>query len=62
MYKRQVFQLANLNAVNVVIHGWLGRGVADSTRLDPQAKGLGEHLRARVVDIPRIALGRDGDA
>ncbi|MFN8149045.1 MAG: acyclic terpene utilization AtuA family protein [Candidatus Nanopelagicales bacterium] len=55
----EIYQLPNLHAVNVVIHGWLGRGVADSTRLDPQAKGLGEHLRARIVDLPRIALGRD---
>jgi hypothetical protein len=44
-----VHPLPNLRAVNVVIHGLLGRGVADSTSLDPQAKGLGEHLRARVM-------------
>ena len=44
--------LPNLNAVNVVIHGILGRGVADSDSLDPQAKGLGEQLRARLVDVP----------
>ncbi|MDP3971821.1 MAG: acyclic terpene utilization AtuA family protein [Candidatus Nanopelagicales bacterium] len=42
----------NLRAVNVVIHGLLGRGVAESSRLDPQAKGLGEQLRARLVEIP----------
>ena len=47
-----VHHFPNLRAVNVVIHGLLGRGVADSTRVDPQAKGLGEHLRARVVDLP----------
>ena len=45
----EVHPLPNLRAVNVVIHGLLGRGVADSTSLDPQAKGLGEHLRARLV-------------
>ena len=44
-----VHGLPNLNAVNVVIRGLLGRGVADSTSLDPQAKGLGEHLRARRI-------------
>ena len=44
-----------------MLHGWLGRGVADSTSLDPQAKGLGEHLRARYVDIPASLLaGTDG--
>jgi len=48
----KVHALANLRAVNVVIHGLLGRGVAETTRVDPQAKGLGEHLRARLVDIP----------
>ena len=44
--------LANLRALNFVIHGLLGRGVAESTRSDPQAKGLGEHLRSRLVPIP----------
>ncbi len=51
--------LPNLRAVNVVIHGLLGRGVADSTSLDPQAKGLGEHLRARIVQIPEHLLRED---
>jgi len=32
--------------------GLLGLGVAASTRPDPQAKGLGEYLRSRYVDIP----------
>jgi len=44
--------LPNLNAVNFVIDGLLGAGVAASTRFDPQAKGLGEWLRARLVDVP----------
>ena len=52
----EVYTLPNLLAVNVVIHGLLGRGVADSTSLDPQAKGLGEHLRARLVDLPLSLL------
>ncbi len=52
----EVFVLPNLRAVNVVIHGLLGRGVAESSRVDPQAKGLGEHLRARLVDIPEELL------
>ena len=41
------FELANLHAVNFVIVGYLGEGVASSTSFDPQAKGLGEHLRSR---------------
>ena len=47
-----VHPLPNLYAVNIVIHGLLGRGVAENARSDPQAKGLGEHLRARLVDVP----------
>lgn len=47
-----IYPLPNLRAVNVVIHGLLGRGVAESTRLDPQAKGLGEQFRARLVSMP----------
>jgi hypothetical protein len=44
--------LPNLHALNFVVTGLLGRGVAASTRLDAQAKGLGEELRACVVDVP----------
>ncbi len=51
-----VVPLPNLRAVNVVIHGLLGRGVAETSRVDPQAKGLGEHLRARLVDVPEALL------
>ena len=47
-----VHPLPNLRAVNIVIRGILGRGVAETTRIDPQAKGLGEHLRARLVEVP----------
>ncbi len=50
------FVLPNLRAVNVVVHGLLGEGVASSTRLDPQAKSLGEYLRARHVDLPTCLL------
>jgi hypothetical protein len=46
------YELPNLRAVNFVVHGLLGVGVAASTRFDPQAKALGEWLRSRVVDIP----------
>ena len=41
-----------LRAVNFVVIGLLGEGVASSTRPDPQAKGLGEYLRSRLVDVP----------
>ncbi|GAB2965432.1 DUF1446 domain-containing protein [Amycolatopsis acidiphila] len=51
------FELPNLNALNFVVVGILGSGVAASTRPDPQAKGLGEYLRSRSVAIPADLLG-----
>lgn len=44
--------LPNLRAVNFIISGLLGKGVAYQARFDPQAKGLGEWLRSRHVEIP----------
>ncbi|HEY4849634.1 MAG TPA: exopolyphosphatase, partial [Streptosporangiaceae bacterium] len=54
------YELPNLLAVNFVIVGLLGNGVADSTRPDPQAKGLGEYVRSRYVDLPAAWLDRAG--
>lgn len=48
--------LPNLRAVNFIIDGILGLGVAYQARFDPQAKGLGEWLRSRYVDIPERLL------
>jgi Acyclic terpene utilisation family protein AtuA len=48
--------LPNLRAVNFVVDGILGRGVAEQVRFDPQAKALGEWLRARLVDVPEELL------
>jgi hypothetical protein len=48
--------LPNLRAVNFVIEGILGEGVAYQARFDPQAKGLGEWLRSRYIDIPEELL------
>ncbi len=42
------FELPNLHALNFVIVGYLGEGVASSTAFDAQAKGLGEYLRSRI--------------
>jgi hypothetical protein len=52
----EVYPLPNLGAVNVVLHGLLGEGVAASSRFDPQAKALGEWVRARHVDVPEELL------
>jgi hypothetical protein len=48
--------LPDLRAVNFVIDDILGQGVAYQARFDPQAKGLGEWLRSRHVDIPEGLL------
>jgi hypothetical protein len=48
--ERHVFP--NLCAINFVVRGLLQEGVAASTRIDAQAKSLGEWLRARVVEMP----------
>jgi hypothetical protein len=52
----QRYELPNIRALNFLIVGLLGEGVASSVRLDPQAKALGEYLRAKVVDIPASLL------
>jgi len=52
----QRYRLPNLLALNFVVVGLLGRGVAASTRLDPQAKALGEELRAALADVPADLL------
>jgi hypothetical protein len=46
------YELPNLRALNFVVLGLLGQGVAASVRPDAQAKGLGEYLRSRFVDVP----------
>jgi hypothetical protein len=48
--------LPNLRAVNFVVDGILGEGVASNARHDPQAKALGEWLRSRAVDVPKALL------
>ncbi len=50
------YRLPRIRALNFVIHGLLGAGVAASTRPDAQAKSLGEWLRARIVDLPSALL------
>jgi hypothetical protein len=54
------YPLPNLRAVNFVVHGILGWGVASNLRLDAQAKGLAERLRSHAVSVPAslVANGR----
>jgi hypothetical protein len=56
-----VVQLPNLLAVNIVVDGILGEGVAASTRFDPQGKAFGEWLRSRLVDVPEELLSSPDD-
>lgn len=51
----------NLRAVNFLIEDLLGEGVAYQARFDPQAKGLGEWLRGRYLDIPTSLLPQEGN-
>ncbi len=50
------FALSNLSAVNFVVHGLLGSGVAANLRLDSQAKSLGELVRSRALAVPHALL------
>jgi hypothetical protein len=52
------YELPNLLALNFVVVGLLGAGVAASVRPDPQAKGLAEELRAQHVAMPIRFLER----
>ncbi|MEV7477280.1 acyclic terpene utilization AtuA family protein [Streptomyces halstedii] len=44
--------LPGLRALNFVVRGLLGEGVAAQARFDPQAKALGEWLRSRHLPVP----------
>ena len=50
------YELPNLLALNFVVHGILAPGVSGTARPDPQAKGLGEYLRSRVVTAPSALI------
>jgi hypothetical protein len=50
------YRLPEIRSLNFYIHGLLEEGVAASTRQDPQAKSLGEWLRARVALLPEALL------
>ena len=50
------YLLPNIRSLNFVFQGLLGEGVAATTRLDSQAKGLGEYLRALEMDLPESLL------
>jgi hypothetical protein len=55
-YTIERYEVPNLFAVNFYIRGVLGEGVAASLRSDPQAKTLGEYLRAKTVEVPEAII------
>ena len=52
------FELPNILSLNFYIHGILQDGVSSSTRMDGQAKSLGEYLRAKKINVPKIILNK----
>jgi hypothetical protein len=54
------YELPNIRSLNFVVVGLLGEGVSSSVRTDPQAKSLGEYLRAKVVEVPAELVGEGG--
>ncbi|WP_181779292.1 acyclic terpene utilization AtuA family protein [Pseudonocardia pini] len=45
-----------MRGMNFMVYGFLGQGVSACLRIDPQAKGLGEYLRAKQVAVPADLL------
>ena len=55
-YEIDRYELPNLLALNFYIHGVLQDGVSSSTRVDGQAKSMGEYLRAKYIQAPAVLL------
>ena len=55
-YEIERFELPNIRALNFYIRGILGEGVSSSTRVDGQAKSLGEYLRAKHIEVPKSLI------
>lgn len=53
-YEVERFEMPNLRALNFYIHDVLGEGVSSNHRIDKQAKSLGEYLRAKHIDVPKV--------
>lgn len=52
------FELPNARAVHFLFRNLLDRGVSSTGSVDFLGKNVAEFLRARVVDVPRMFLGR----
>ena len=55
-YKIDRHELPNILSLNFYVHGILQDGVSSSTRLDGQAKSLGEYLRAKNIEVPESLI------
>ncbi len=53
------YEMPNLFAVNFYINGILGDGIANSTRIDGQAKTLGEYLRMKIIEMPDSVIEKN---
>jgi hypothetical protein len=48
------YDLPNLKAMNFYVHGILRDGVSSNSRIDGQAKSLGEYLRSKYIEAPAV--------
>ena len=55
-FKIDRYDLPNIFSLNFYVHDILQEGVSSSTRLDGQAKSLGEYLRAKDVEVPDFLI------
>ena len=53
-FKIERYDLPNIKSLNFYIHGILEDGVSSNNRKDGQAKSLGEYLRAKHIEVPKI--------
>mgnify|MGYP001044069526 CR=1 FL=1 len=55
-YDIERYEMPNLKALNFYVHDVLGEGVSSNHRIDKQAKSLGEYLRAKFIDAPKVIV------
>ena len=55
------YELSNIKSLNFYIHGILEDGVSSNNRVDGQAKSLGEYLRAKIIDMPKLIINENSN-
>ncbi|RZL84630.1 MAG: DUF1446 domain-containing protein [Rhodococcus sp. (in: high G+C Gram-positive bacteria)] len=55
-------EIPGVRGINFVIHEFLEQGTASSTLVDSQAKGLGEYVASRRIQVPTSLLPNSADA